>query len=87
MRTFSCHVCSAPLEYSGTGRHPKYCSKRCKKRAERRRLRTRPLAVVAPPERALTRAEQTALLGREPYSGDWQGYLEATGRGLGGFPR
>jgi predicted nucleic acid-binding Zn ribbon protein len=89
MRTHSCYVCSTPLEYKGTGRRPQYCSKRCKKRAERTRARNRPrvLSLSAPRERVLTRAEQTALLGREPYSGDWQGYLEATGRGLGGVPR
>ena len=92
MTTFACQVCAKPIEYAGSGRRPRYCSTRCKKRAERARAkaerkRRQFLADSVPRERVLTRAEQTALLGREPYSGDWQGYLEATGRGLGGFPR
>jgi hypothetical protein len=28
----------------------------------------------------LTHAEKVAILGREPYAGDWDGYLKATGR-------
>jgi hypothetical protein len=86
---FICQVCGESIEYAGTGRRPRYCSTRCKKQAERAREKNRrqypPVAV--PKERVLTRAEQAAILGREPYSGDWQGYLEATGRGLGAFPR
>ena len=90
--TFPCHVCAAPIQYKGLGRTPLYCSTRCKKRAERKRARDeenrrRYLANSVPRERVLTRAEQAAVLGREPYSGDFQGYLEATGRSLGGFPR
>jgi predicted nucleic acid-binding Zn ribbon protein len=92
MRTFPCQVCGKPIEYAGTGRRPRNCSARCKKRAERARAREREkrrqyLAADAPRERVLTRAEQAAILGREPFSGSWQGYLEATGRSLGGFPR
>lgn len=92
MRTFACQVCGKPIEYAGTGRRPRNCASRCKKRAERARAREREkrrqsLGVEEPRERVLTRAERAALLGREPYSGDWAGYLEATGRSLGGFPR
>jgi hypothetical protein len=92
MRTFTCQVCGEVLEYKGIGRRPRYCGVRCKKRAERARARAEEnrrqyLANSEPRERILTRAEQVALLGREPYSGDWHGYLEVTGRGLGGFPR
>jgi 5-methylcytosine-specific restriction endonuclease McrA/predicted nucleic acid-binding Zn ribbon protein len=43
-RTHSCHVCSTPLEYKGTGPRPQFCSKRCKKRAERARNRLRILS-------------------------------------------
>lgn len=37
-----CRVCGDPLEYSGSGRRPLYCSGRCKKTAERKRRRFDP---------------------------------------------
>jgi hypothetical protein len=94
-----CAVCGAPIEYKGTGRRPLYCKRRCKKAAERKRARfalfrprrqTVSPSVSAPapaPERQLTREEAEAILGRPLYSGDWLGYLGATGRRLGGTPR
>ena len=93
----NCLVCREPLKYSGSGRRPSYCSSRCKKKAAREKARFGPLRrqrtgvsdpVSALPKRLpspeLTQAEKEALVGRPLYSGDWQGWLEATGRG---FPR
>jgi hypothetical protein len=83
----NCLVCQTRLEYSGNGRPPSYCSSRCKKRAAREKARFSPFRrrrkdvsdrVSAP----LTHAEKVAILGREPYSGDFEGYLRATGRRL-----
>ena len=90
-----CAVCWKPLEYSGTGRKPLYCSRKHKRQAERKRTRFVPFRprqdavsspVSPPPEPELTRADAEAFLGRPLYSGDWEGYLEGTGRGQGGMP-
>jgi hypothetical protein len=93
MDELHCQECSKALEYKGTGRLPLYCSRRCKKRAEQRRARFArirpPAKQFVPPlsSRVLSEREKEELLGRPLYSGDWAGYLDATGRTLGGFPR
>jgi hypothetical protein len=51
----TCKNCGGRVEYSGTGRRPSYCSKRCKWAAERKRGRfaafRRSVSSVSPPER------------------------------------
>jgi hypothetical protein len=83
----NCLVCQTRLEYGGNGRPPSYCSSRCKKRAAREKAFSAPFgrrrkAVSDPVLPALTHAEKIAILGREPYSGDSEGYLRVTGTAL-----
>jgi hypothetical protein len=40
-RAVSCQSCGSALEYAGMGRRPLYCSRKCRRRAERNRQRGR----------------------------------------------
>jgi hypothetical protein len=57
--TETCQECAKPLAYKGTGRPPRYCSRRCKRRAERQRATSS--ARFRPPQPAVSPEQRAAL--------------------------
>jgi len=57
--TSTCQQCGQPLAYKGTGRPRRYCSRRCKRRAERQRATSS--ARLRPPQPAVSPELRAAL--------------------------
>jgi hypothetical protein len=63
----SCKTCGTPLEYSGSGRPPTYCSRRCKRQAARQRLRFGPFRPrVSAPREPVSAPVSTPVVAPEP---------------------